>query len=793
MKFRDLSLAPKLIILFLAVSLIPLVGFGFYSIMNLRDQLLNSRYGQLDSIREIKKGQIESYFSERKGDMQVLSDLISTYRNAATEKNSTINNLKKQEVENLFSDYEGGSFSPDTVDPALIKNINRIVQNSAGLGKTGESYLVFRNNNEIFFGSDLLITGNGSYVFGYNFTQKATEYMIKALNGESNTSIFTDSSGKLVLVSYSPVSYRNGNWAIITKIDLEEAISYEIPRTGNDFFTQYINEYGYYDLFLIQPNGFIFYTSAKESDYNTNILSGKYSDSNLSTLTENILKNKEVEMVDFEPYEPSNWEPASFIGMPVMSGDNVDFIVAVQLSLVAINRIMNERTGMGETGETYLVGSDKLMRSDSFLDPVNHTVIASFNDPKLGSVNTTASTEALEGITNTQIVTDYNGSPVLSSYTSVSFFGIVWALLAEIDEAEVMKPINDIQVVMYFIIGIISILIAILAFLIAKSLTKPIVVGLGFAQSISEGDLTARIDLEQGDEIGKLIEALKEMQNRLQDSISGIKQSSNQVSSGSTQISLSSQQISSGASEQASSVEEISSSMEELAGNIQQNTENAQKANEIAVNVSKEAAVGGESVNDTVLAMRSIAEKIKIIEDIARNTNMLALNAAIEAARAGDAGKGFAVVASEVRKLAENSGKAASEITEISVSSVDAAEKAGTIINELVPKIQETAELVQEITVASEEQSRGAEQINQAIQQLDTVIQQNASASEELASMSEELNGQSDMMMQNIAYFKLEKEAGSIESRKKSSPSKAVGVLEAPKKEIDADEDFEEF
>jgi hypothetical protein len=83
--------------------------------------------------------------------MQVLSDLISTYRNAATEKNSTINNLKKQEVENLFSDYEGGSFSPDTVDPALIKNINRIVQNSAGLGKTGESYLVFRNNNEIFF------------------------------------------------------------------------------------------------------------------------------------------------------------------------------------------------------------------------------------------------------------------------------------------------------------------------------------------------------------------------------------------------------------------------------------------------------------------------------------------------------------------------------------------------------------------------------------------------------------------------------------------------------------------
>jgi methyl-accepting chemotaxis protein len=325
---------------------------------------------------------------------------------------------------------------------------------------------------------------------------------------------------------------------------------------------------------------------------------------------------------------------------------------------------------------------------------------------------------------------------------------------------------------------------------------------------IARGDLV--IDFDDRKEMG-VFKSTKEMTKNLSNTLLDINSAADQVSSGSSQISLSSQQISSGASEQASSVEEISSSMEELSGNIQQNTENAQKANEIAVNVSKEAAVGGESVNDTVLAMRSIAEKIKIIEDIARNTNMLALNAAIEAARAGDAGKGFAVVASEVRKLAENSGKAASEITEISVSSVDAAEKAGTIINELVPKIQETAELVQEITVASEEQTRGAEQINQAIQQLDTVIQQNASASEELASMSEELNSQAEMMMTSIAYFKLDKESHSGRSKKNPSASKAVGVLEAPgvvspgvdspggekkvspQPEIDEEDEFEEF
>jgi methyl-accepting chemotaxis protein len=397
---------------------------------------------------------------------------------------------------------------------------------------------------------------------------------------------------------------------------------------------------------------------------------------------------------------------------------------------------------------------------------------------------------------------------VLASAQSVSGAGLDQTISKSQASVDTVSSSLQIIIIGFIIAIIISIIIA--AF-ITLSITKALTKGVDFAQGLSEGDLRVDLDVLQEDEIGKLADALRDMQNRLQDSMSRIKSGADQVSSGSTQISLSSQQISSGASEQASSVEEISSSMEELAGNIQQNTENAQKANEIAINVSKEAAIGGESVNETVLAMRSIAEKIRIIEDIARNTNMLALNAAIEAARAGEAGKGFAVVASEVRKLAENSGKAASEITQISVSSVDAAEKAGTIINELVPKIQETAELVQEITVASEEQTRGAEQINQAIQQLDTVIQQNASASEELASMSEELNSQSEMMMTSIAYFKLDKESYSGKSKRKSTSSKAVGVLEAPgvdspgvdspgvqkkastQSEIDTDEEFEEF
>ena len=158
-------------------------------------------------------------------------------------------------------------------------------------------------------------------------------------------------------------------------------------------------------------------------------------------------------------------------------------------------------------------------------------------------------------------------------------------------------------------------------------------------------------------------------------------------------------------------------------------------------------------MTQTVDAMRTIAEKISIIEEIARQTNLLALNAAIEAARAGEHGKGFAVVAAEVRKLAERSGTAAGEISELSSSSMAVAEKAGEMLAALVPDIERTAALVQEISAASNEQNAGAVQVNQAIAQLDVVIQQNASASEEMASTSEELSAQGQQLQATMSFF----------------------------------------
>lgn len=308
---------------------------------------------------------------------------------------------------------------------------------------------------------------------------------------------------------------------------------------------------------------------------------------------------------------------------------------------------------------------------------------------------------------------------------------------------------------------IITLICALLAVLIAEyikfELKRGIKKAVSISQSISKGDLTIKIEekyLNRKDEIGDLIMALNLMLLKLKEIVNNVVSSSENISNASHEMSSNSQQLSQGASEQASSAEEVSSSIQEMSSNIQQNSENAFQTEKIAVKAANEIEEASNNVNITVNAMKEIFSKVSIISDIAFQTNILALNAAVEAARAGEHGKGFAVVASEVRKLAERSQEAATEINDLSKSTLDSAIISGDLLTKLVPDIQHTARLVQDIASGSMEQNTGAEQINSAIQQLNQVIQQNAAASEEMATSSEELEAQSQIMLDLINYFK---------------------------------------
>ncbi len=770
------SMRGTLILLFLAVSLIPLITVGVLAYTQAQQALEDEATAKLVAVRDIKADQIERYFGERLSDVKALSANPSTVTAMANMKD-------------------------------------------LGAGEIG----AMNHYRSLYLGKpDQVNAGD-------------------------------DSDYSAVHAQYHPM------------------------------FKHYLEEYGYYDIFLVEPDsGNIVYSVFKEGDFGASLNSGQYADTNIGHAFQKTVAatGRDFAVLEDFAYYESSKEAASFVASPIFEGTEMIGVLIFQLPIDQINAIMQERAGMGQSGETYIVGGDKLWRSDSrFLADLGVENTIMNNDFR---VDTVAAQRALAGETGFQVVDDYRGTPVLSSYRPLNIEGVKWVILAEIDEVEAFAPAQQMLIVMLVIMGVGAVVVAGVAFVVANSIANPVLAVTGIARKLAIGDVNQTVEVKSRNEIGVLAAAFQQMIG-YQQQIAGVaaqiaegdltanvtpqsdkdvmgqafvqmivnlrsligqtQQGANQVASASQQlnatadqssqagqqVAITIQQVAEGANQQAQSVTETSNNVEQvsraaegIARGAQEQAQGVQKTSDLInemndivgqvgqvagavtqanANVTQAARHGVTAVEQTGQGMESIrtrtataAKKVKemkvrskaigriveTINTIADKTDMLALNAAVEAARAGEFGRGFAVVADQVRKLSEDSKSATRDIDDLIEQVQEAINQAIEAIENTVAEVDngsrlagDTTQSLQDILQAAEGATEMAGQINQAVVQLKTksegvvtavesvsaVVEENTAVAEEMASNSQEVLG----TMESVASIAEENSASTEE------------------------------
>ncbi len=584
-----------------------------------------------------------------------------------------------------FESYEPSAGAPAAFVAAPIKSgsrtdgvvmvqistdqINAIMQERSGLGETGETYMVGKVGDQNELRSDRVVKE------GNIGDPKPGVDADNALAGQSGQEFKVGSAGDYEISVYTPLDVPGQNWAILATASVGEIIAPTLEGAEKDFFTNYKETYGYYDIFLFSPDGYLFYTVEHEPDYQTNMLTGPYKDSNLGRIVAETLETRDVELADFEKYAPSQDAPAAFVAQPVVnSNDEVDLVVAVQLSLDQINAIMQEQTGLGESGETYLVGQDNLWRSDSrFLEDLGteSTVL----NPEF-AVNTVGAQSALTGQSGTQVIDDYRGVPVLSSWDFITLDegdathpeGVRWVVLAEIDQSEVQQPTVTLAVITAGLVVGAIILVVVVALLLSGALVRQIEAIMDLFGNIGIGDFDARTEVVSRDELGTMAESLNamldntlalvqtseerdEMQTSMMgllDEISGIAEgdltreaevkaditgavadafnftiiqlreiignvqnATQEVSSSAGDIQTTAEHLAEGSESQAAQILETSTAIEEMSVSIQQVSENATVSATVAEQALANAQQGTKAVHDTIEGMDRIRDQVQ--------------------------------------------------------------------------------------------------------------------------------------------------------------------------------------
>lgn len=348
--------------------------------------------------------------------------------------------------------------------------IDSIVRRREGMGITGETYVVSMVDHAVQLRSDRLVkTGLFGDIaddidIGQTFDDRRNEPFIRI--GENGAS---------ELVVYDPIDIPGLQWVMVSVMDFEEVIDPRKTALTDDFFSRYVNAYPLQDLYLISPEGVVFYSAKNKKAIDAPAVSLNGSSSPLATIYNKVKETQTLSYVDFTPFEyAGETMPYSFLGQPLIHGKRIELIVVLQIPVSPFNEMMAIPDRTQRTKDLYLVGADKLLRSDSQLIPQTFSVIGAFQELEAKQIDTAPVRQALSGHGGTMVARDYRGETVFSAFTHLNVMGIKWAVIAEIDRDEALAPLRIFSILVFFFAILMAGVILGLSFLIARYLTAPV-------------------------------------------------------------------------------------------------------------------------------------------------------------------------------------------------------------------------------------------------------------------------------------------------------------------------------
>lgn len=544
------------------------------------------------------------------------------------------------------------------------------------------------------------------------------------------------------------------------KLDVaEDSSNYAVAhKRFHPWMRSFLEAREYYDIFIINPKGDVVYTVFKKLDFASNVQHGEWKDTDLGNAFRKALSDEakpgDIFYYDFKPYAPSNNVPAGFIATPIFDGNQKIGVLVFQMPIGRINTILQNATGLGKSGETYIVGADKLMRSQSRLTKDNSILST--------KVDTQTVAGALSGKSGYALIDDYRGTPVISAYEPLEFNGTKYAVIAEVDEEEAIADATALKRKLILIAAGITVLLGFIGWLISRTITTPLRTINRVISELALGN--ADIDIsgkDRGDEIGDIAksadvfkanilekrrleeeqklreaqaiidkkQAMRDLADRFETGVQGIISS---VAAASTELSLtaehmskdvglsssSSQEASTAAAQTTSSISSVAAALEEMTASVKEISSQVVKSSQ-NINMTAERTTQVDTkATELLKSAENVKSVLDMISGISDQIALLALNATIESARAGEAGKGFAVVASEVKNLSQVTNKQVEEVRRVVDEMTRSSEQISQMIGELSVSVKDVSNQATAISAAVEEQSATTNEISRSMSQV---------------------------------------------------------------------------